>query len=176
MKQLVVLGGKGGTGKTTVAAALAHLMAAERRLVLADADVDAPNLGLLLAPEVQYGERFTGGAEAVIDAEACIIAAVAWRCVALSGGAQRRRVRSTRSPVRAARPAPTVSGAVLTMRRPRTANGTPLKTRLGDFAARLFPGQELGKLVSLVRHQAQLLARAGIEVGAGGRLAGHRLR
>mgnify|MGYP001397333768 FL=1 len=44
MKQLVVLSGKGGTGKTTVTAALAHLGSKELPMVLADADVDAANL------------------------------------------------------------------------------------------------------------------------------------
>jgi MinD superfamily P-loop ATPase len=48
MKQLVVLSGKGGTGKTTVTAALAQLM---RPVVLADCDVEAPNLHLLLSPQ-----------------------------------------------------------------------------------------------------------------------------
>lgn len=41
MKQLVILSSKGGTGKTTVTAALAHLAAQDCRVVLADADVDA---------------------------------------------------------------------------------------------------------------------------------------
>jgi len=50
MKQLVILSGKGGTGKTTVAAALAHLASEEMPVVLADADVDAANLELVLAP------------------------------------------------------------------------------------------------------------------------------
>ncbi len=50
MKQLVILSGKGGTGKTTVAAGLAHLAHQTLDIVLADADVDAANLGLVLAP------------------------------------------------------------------------------------------------------------------------------
>jgi MinD superfamily P-loop ATPase len=50
MKQLVILSGKGGTGKTTVAAALAHLASEEMLVVLADADVDAANLELVLDP------------------------------------------------------------------------------------------------------------------------------
>ncbi|MCK4898209.1 MAG: P-loop NTPase, partial [Anaerolineales bacterium] len=56
MKQLVILSGKGGTGKTTVTAALAHLAAGGNphpiSVVLADADVDAANLELLLAPRI----------------------------------------------------------------------------------------------------------------------------
>jgi Mrp family chromosome partitioning ATPase len=50
MKQLVILSGKGGTGKTSVAAALAHLASLEMPIVLADADVDAANLELVLDP------------------------------------------------------------------------------------------------------------------------------
>ncbi|HID86095.1 MAG TPA: hypothetical protein EYP55_01805, partial [Anaerolineae bacterium] len=46
-RQVVILSGKGGTGKTTVAAALAHLAAQETSVVLADADVDAANLELV---------------------------------------------------------------------------------------------------------------------------------
>ena len=61
MKQLVILSGKGGTGKTSVAAAFAHL-AAEGQVpvpaVLADADVDAANLELVLDPRVLQEEDF----------------------------------------------------------------------------------------------------------------------
>jgi MinD superfamily P-loop ATPase len=71
MKQLVILSGKGGTGKTTVAAALAHLASAEMPIVLADADVDAANLELVLSPEVQETHDFIGGKRAIIDPDAC---------------------------------------------------------------------------------------------------------
>jgi len=74
MKQLVILSGKGGTGKTSVAAAFAHLAAAGQpavRAVLADADVDAANLELVLAPHILETHEFTGGAVAVIDPEKC---------------------------------------------------------------------------------------------------------
>ncbi len=50
-KQLVILSGKGGTGKTCLTAALAHLAACSETpvtVVLADADVDAANLELVL--------------------------------------------------------------------------------------------------------------------------------
>ena len=71
MKQLAVLSGKGGTGKTTVAAALAHLASRESRIVMADADVDAANLELLLSPTRLETHEFVGGRVAVIDGEAC---------------------------------------------------------------------------------------------------------
>jgi len=72
MKQLVILSGKGGTGKTTVAAALAHMASQELPVVLADADVDAANLELVLDPAKQEEHDFMGGQVAVIDPEKCI--------------------------------------------------------------------------------------------------------
>ena len=71
MKQLVVLSGKGGTGKTTVVAALAHLASEKMPLVLADADVDAANLELVLDPIQQEVHDFRSGKLAVIDPVAC---------------------------------------------------------------------------------------------------------
>jgi len=68
VKQLVVISGKGGTGKTTVVGSLAALA---ERPVLADCDVDAADLHLLLAPEVQEQGEFTGPKEPVIDAARC---------------------------------------------------------------------------------------------------------
>ncbi len=74
MKQLVILSGKGGTGKTSVAAAFAHLAhegPSPVRAVLADADVDAANLELVLRPERLEMHDFTGGSLAVIDPQLC---------------------------------------------------------------------------------------------------------
>jgi MinD superfamily P-loop ATPase len=71
VKQIVVLSGKGGTGKTTVAAALAHLASREHRVVLADADVDAANLELVLSPGKTEDHEFVSGKLAVIDREIC---------------------------------------------------------------------------------------------------------
>ena len=71
MKKLVILSGKGGTGKTSLAAALAHLGSKELSLVLADADVDAANLELVLEPSLLESEDFVGGKLAVIDSDRC---------------------------------------------------------------------------------------------------------
>ena len=71
MKQLLILSGKGGTGKTTVAAALAHLGSQELPMVLVDADVDAANLELVLEPTKLAEHDFRSGQRAVIDAQAC---------------------------------------------------------------------------------------------------------
>jgi MinD superfamily P-loop ATPase len=68
MKELVVISGKGGTGKTSLMAALAVL--AENK-VLCDADVDAADLHLLMAPQVRVRHTFKGGGVALIDTERC---------------------------------------------------------------------------------------------------------
>lgn len=70
MKQLVVLSGKGGTGKTSFTAALARLAP---RVLIADADVDAPNLHLLLRTQrVRPGTRaFAGGLAVQLDEGIC---------------------------------------------------------------------------------------------------------
>jgi len=68
MKEIVVLSGKGGTGKTSLTAALAHLATNN---VLCDADVDAADLHLLAAPDVRQQHDFTGGGVATIDREKC---------------------------------------------------------------------------------------------------------
>lgn len=68
MKQLVIISGKGGTGKTTITAAIASL--AENSIV-ADCDVDAPNMHLLLEPEVIETFDFHGMDVANIDIEKC---------------------------------------------------------------------------------------------------------
>ena len=74
MKQLVILSGKGGTGKTSVAAAFAHLAAESDypiRAILADADVDASNLEPVLGPRVLESHDFMGGALAIVNSAMC---------------------------------------------------------------------------------------------------------
>ncbi len=68
MKEIIVLSGKGGTGKTTVTAALAVLMT---NRVVADCDVDAADLHLVLAPDDLEEHEFRSGVEPVIDREKC---------------------------------------------------------------------------------------------------------
>ncbi|OQA34597.1 MAG: ferredoxin [Betaproteobacteria bacterium ADurb.Bin341] len=68
MKELVILSGKGGTGKTSLAASFALLA---QRPVVADCDVDAADLHLVLAPELQEKHDFYSGHEAVIRTDEC---------------------------------------------------------------------------------------------------------
>jgi len=69
MKELVVISGKGGTGKTTILASFAALAG---RSVLADCDVDAPDLHLLLHPKIHAQAEFRAGQVAHIDEERCL--------------------------------------------------------------------------------------------------------
>jgi len=68
LREIVVLSGKGGTGKTTLLASFAALA---ENSVLCDCDVDAPNLHLLLEPLVEETHDFCGLQVAHIDSEAC---------------------------------------------------------------------------------------------------------
>ncbi|MFH1723755.1 MAG: ATP-binding protein [Elusimicrobiota bacterium] len=68
MKQFAVVSGKGGTGKTTVTAALACLV---ENTVIADCDVDAADMHLILSPRIKRREVFAGGKAARIDKEKC---------------------------------------------------------------------------------------------------------
>ncbi len=68
MKQLVVISGKGGTGKTSVVSALA---AVGPKKVLADCDVDAADLHLILSPTILETHEFVSGERPAINPELC---------------------------------------------------------------------------------------------------------
>ncbi len=70
IKELVILSGKGGTGKTSVAASFASL--AENK-VMADCDVDTADLHLIVKPEIIKEEIFTGGSKAYINRKDCTL-------------------------------------------------------------------------------------------------------
>lgn len=68
VRELVVISGKGGTGKTSI---VASFLALAKRAVAADCDVDAADLHLVLDPTIQKRWPFSGGSEARIDETAC---------------------------------------------------------------------------------------------------------
>ena len=68
MKEIVIISGKGGTGKTTMTAAFASLA---KNKVMADCDVDAADLHLILSPEIQHEEDFYSGKTAFIRENDC---------------------------------------------------------------------------------------------------------
>ncbi len=167
MKQLVLLSGKGGTGKTSVAAAFAHLARhgpSPLPIVLADADVDAANLELVLAPERIEEHPFVGGSVAIIDpalCEACGVCKTTCRFEAVVPGESYRidpiacegcAACLFVCPTQAIRMEPQLAG-----------HWYRSQTRFGPlFHAALRPAQEnSGKLVTLVKQQARLHALDG---------------
>ena len=70
MKEIVVISGKGGTGKTSVTASFAVL--GGKNVIVADCDVDAADMHLLMKPDFELSEEFFSGELAVIEQENCI--------------------------------------------------------------------------------------------------------
>ena len=69
MKEVVIISGKGGTGKTSISASFAQL--GGKDIVVADCDVDAADMHLLLNPDFAESENFFSGFNAVINQQAC---------------------------------------------------------------------------------------------------------
>ena len=162
MKQLVILSGKGGTGKTTIAAALAHLASQELPIVLADADVDAANLELVLDPTKREVQDFTGGKVAAIDPVKCTACGTCHevcRFEAIIPGDEAYRVDSLACEGCAACYYQCPEEAIR-MKEQQDGQWFRSDTRFGPlFHAHLFAGREnSGKLVTLVKQQARLLA------------------
>jgi MinD superfamily P-loop ATPase len=163
MKELIVISGKGGTGKTSLMAAFAAL---SREKVLCDADVDAADLHLVMAPEVIREEPFVSGHKAVIRRDDCT------RC-----GLCRELCRwdAVRGDFTVDEIACEGCGVCVTLC-PEAAIDFPdstcgqwfvSETRFGPMVhARLGIAEEnSGKLVSLVRREARELARErGLEL------------
>lgn len=160
MPEIVVLSGKGGTGKTSLTAAFAHVA---QDHVICDLDVDAPDLHLLLAPRQRQATAFVAGHTARVApsrcegcgrcAAACRFGAVApgppavvdpWRCEGC-------KLCVALCPAEAIDFLPAHCGDWFLS-----------DTRLGPMVhAQLFPGEEnSGRLVALLRQQARILAEA----------------
>lgn len=158
MKRLLLLSGKGGTGKTTLAAALA-VIADDK--ILVDCDVDAANLHLLLDPTVVSGGAFEGSKVAVKEdgrCQSCQACREACRFGAIDDDlridpflCEGCGVCAHVCPNEAIRLVPRVSG-----------HWSTSTTRFGPLAsAELDPGEETsGKLVMLVKQKADGLAQA----------------
>jgi MinD superfamily P-loop ATPase len=165
MKQLVILSGKGGTGKTSLAAAFAHLAHSgpnPQRAVLADADVDAANLELVLRPLRLETHDFMGGAVAVIDpqlCQGCGICEQVCRFDAIQSASNDYRVDPIACDGCAACVYQCPEDAI--QMQPRLAGQwARSESRYGPlFHADLYPAQEnSGKLVTVVKQNARLLA------------------
>lgn len=156
MKQLTVLSGKGGTGKTTITASLAVLAKNE---VIADCDVDAPDLHLLLHPSVVKTQEFKGSKLAVIDKSKCIECGLCREKCRFDAITENFEV----DPIACegcgvCTIVCPVSAITLTER--ISGHAYVSKTKYGFMAhAMLSPGEaNSGKLVTLVRQNAKILA------------------
>jgi MinD superfamily P-loop ATPase len=163
MRELVVISGKGGTGKTTILASFAALAG---RSVLADCDVDAPDLHLLLHPEVEHQEEFRGGRLAVIDEARCIRCERCWEACRFDAIAPEFRVDALDCEGCGACRVVCPVGAVELHERV-AGDWFRGETKYGPMvSARLRPAEEnSGKLVALVRREARAWAeRMAIEL------------
>ena len=158
-KEIVVISGKGGTGKTTITAALAEVIP---RKVIVDADVDAANLYILLEPGNTRATDFKGQNKAVIDTDLCTqcnLCRELCRFQAVEPVNGRFRVDpyscegcglcKIACPVQA-----------IEMKEQVVGKWFSADTEFGEFIyARLHPGAEnSGSLVTMVRFQAKLIA------------------
>ncbi len=165
INELVVISGKGGTGKTSI---VASFVALASKAAMADCDVDAADLHLVLDPTVQQRRPFSGGSMAVIDPNTCTgcgqclphcrfgaIRApspginVSYRIDAVS--CEGCGVCADICPTQAAALVPTTNGEWFVS---DTRHGPMVHARLG------IAQENSGKLVSLVRREAKAVATA----------------
>lgn len=156
MKEITVISGKGGTGKTTLLASLAALV---KRAVLVDADVDAADLHLLLKPQVLRREPFVASQVAGIDPGKCD------RCGKCAEVCRFEAIRNLQVDSISCEGCGVCfhvcpRGAIF-MKEVQSGQWFISQTRYGPMVhAKLGVAQEnSGKLVTLVRKEAQKIAR-----------------
>jgi MinD superfamily P-loop ATPase len=161
MKELVIISGKGGTGKTSITASFAALA---KNAVLADCDVDAADLHLILCPEPKHANNFYSGHEAVIrqaDCTACGLCQTLCRFDAIQESGGTFQIDSASCEGCGVCVAFCPAEAIDFPERrcgewfiSKTRSGTMVHARLGIGA------ENSGKLVSTVRGQAKQFAQA----------------
>lgn len=159
MNEIVVLSGKGGTGKTSLSAAFATL---GENLVVADCDVDAANLHLILQPEKEIEEVYVSGHRAQIDYSKCTHCGLCvdhCRFDAISNVDGQVKISETSCDgcKLCSRICPVGAIAMVKNNKSRWYAGSYRKGKM--VYARLAPGEEnSGKLVNVVRDYAKTLA------------------
>ena len=160
MREIVIISGKGGAGKTSLAAAFAHLAGNK---IICDLDVDAPDLHLVLQPQHERQVSFYAGNQARIEQEQCTSCGIC-RDLCSYAAISLRRNSYRVDPIRCK------GCKVCVTFCPEQIIGFPAKhcgtwyvssTRLGIMVhAQLFPGEEnSGRLVALLKNEARILAR-----------------
>jgi MinD superfamily P-loop ATPase len=156
VKQITVLSGKGGTGKTTITASFAALA---RNIVVADCDVDAPDLHLLLHPQIMETQEFRGPKLAVIDKTKCVECGLcrdACRFDAINDTIEVDPFLCEGCGVCVV----TCPNEAISLKERISGYAFISKTKYGTMShARLNPGEaNSGKLVTLVRHNSRQIA------------------
>lgn len=159
--EIAVISGKGGTGKSSISAALATL---SEKVVLADCDVDAANLYILFNPTHEEEQIYIGGQKAVIDYSLCTNCGL---CIDYCrfGAISFLNNKATISEVLCdgcklcSRVCPSKSIKMIDSDESRMYSGT---FRNGKMVyGRLAPGEEnSGKLVNIVREKAKSIAKS----------------
>ncbi len=161
MHEILVISGKGGTGKTSLTAAFAHI---SRDAVLCDLDVDAPDLHLILRPELSDQVPFISGAEARIridQCDGCGTCADRCRFQAIHADGNLFKV----DPIRCEGCRVCVRfcpGDAIDFVPKKCGHWSLSETRFGPLAhAQLYPGEEnSGKLVAQLRQEAKKMAES----------------
>jgi MinD superfamily P-loop ATPase len=158
INEIVVISGKGGTGKTTLVASLVPFL---DDLVIADCDVDAPDLNILFGNSIKNSENFIGLKRAVINEKKCIKCGLCTAKCKFNAITREIKVNSSKCegcgvceyicPVNAIEMKDSIVGKIFTS-----------DTKYGEMIhARLTPGEETsGKLVSEVRKRAKRIAES----------------
>ncbi len=166
-RELVVISGKGGTGKTSVVAAFAALAGGA---VLADCDVDAADLHLVLQPTLGEEHDFSGRRQASIDQDTCTACgrcAEVCRFAAVLGSADEGYAIDTIACEGCDLCARVCPAEAITMTPVVNGHWMVSETRFGPLVhARLGVAEDnSGKLVTLVRNEARTVAeQRGIEL------------
>ncbi len=158
VEEIVVISGKGGTGKTSLTASLVPFFP---KVVIADCDVDAPDLHILLNPGIENSENFYGSNKAEIDLEKCIkcgICIKACRFDAIDNNFIVNKYKCEGCSVCSL----LCKSDAVKLTKTKAGNIYQSVTEYGEmFHARLVPGEETsGKLVSEVRSRAKTYALA----------------
>lgn len=161
MREIVVVSGKGGTGKTSLSAAFAHLASDP---VICDLDVDAPDLHLLLQPDERQSRDFYAGhtAQIIVDhCDDCGTCAQVCRFNAVKPGDAHPEI----DPLRCEGCKVCVHfcpADAITFTPKHCGTWFQSRTRFGTMLhAQLFPAEEnSGRLVALLRQKAREIAKA----------------
>lgn len=152
IKEIVVISGKGGTGKTTITSSLIPYF---QDIVIGDCDVDAPNLQILFNPQNSEKESFYGMKKAKLDKELCIKCGRCYEVCRFDAVENPKKCESCSiceyvCPVGAIKMVDNEAGEIYVS-----------ETKYGKMVhACLFPGEEnSGKLVAEVRKKAKKIAQ-----------------